>query len=97
MELTKKHLFKVIKMCAKLDILADLKSSDNRMQAILNKVLNSVELIENDIDEILSDCFPHKDIKNVGAMEYIALINHVYEENKNFFMAAHGALTSQKN
>jgi hypothetical protein len=97
MELKKQHLFVFTRMIGKMHILHDLKGSSDKLGVVFDKVMQNLELVGPDLDGLLAEFFPDRDLENISMFEYLSLINTLYVENKAFFTEALGGLTGPEN
>lgn len=83
--LKKKAIFILRTIIKKLDLIQGFANADNKIEFLLNAVIDNLELLDDEIMTLLSTIYHDVDLENISAVEYIVLINEVFEANQSFF------------
>ncbi|MGL5709964.1 MAG: hypothetical protein ACRCW9_03870 [Cetobacterium sp.] len=83
--LKKKAIFILRTIVRKLNLLEALKEAENKITTMLECILDNLEVVDLEITILLQEIYTDVNFDNISAVEYIVLINEVFEANQSFF------------
>lgn len=93
--LKKKAIFQLRTIVKKIGLLETLKEAENKIGAMLDAILENLEVVDFEITSMLEEIYTDVNFENISAVEYIVLINEVFEANQSFFIKVRSDLISK--